>query len=75
MPLYKIDFEVDNGASYTKDIALVIADTDKEAEEKLRKLINSIDSETCVSEIFKISIFTGDILTGRHGYTNKMTIL
>ena len=75
MLLYKIDFEVDNGASYNKDSALVMAYTKEEAEEKLKKLINSIDSETCVSEIFKTSLFAGDVFTGQHGYTNKMTIL
>lgn len=75
MLLYKIDFKVDNGASYTKDSALVMAHSKEEAEEKLKKLINSIDSETCVSEIFKTTIFSGDVFTGNHGYTNKMTIL
>ena len=71
MTIYKIDFQVDNGVSYDTDRALVIAHDEKEAEEKLRKVINSIDSETCVSKIFKISLFCGDVFTGNHGYTNK----
>ena len=74
MKSYKIDFEVDNGAYYYKDIALVKAQNEEEAESKLRKLINSIDNETCVSEIFKTSIFTGDVFTGNHGCTNGTPI-
>lgn len=68
MTVYRIDFEVDNGASYNKDVALVFAATPVEAEEKLRRLINSIDSETCVSEIFKITVFNGEVFTGNHGW-------
>ena len=75
MFLYIINFEVDNGASYDKDTAIVMAHNKEEAEEKLKKLINSIDSETCVSKIFKTTIFSGDVFTGNHGYTNKLTIL
>jgi len=75
MLLYKIDFEVDDGAYYRKDSAIVMVHNKEEAEAKLRKLINSINSETCISEIFKTTIFAGDVFTGNHGYTNKMTIL
>jgi len=66
--LFKIDFEVDNGAAYTRDVALVMANDSEEAVRKLRQLINSINSETCVSEIFKINVFNGSVFTGRHGY-------
>ena len=65
--LYKIEFEVDNGYSYTRDVALVVADNSEEARKKLRNLINSIDIETCVSEIFKTEVFNGNVFTGRHG--------
>lgn len=68
MFLYRIEFEVDNGASYDKDVAIVMAHNAEEANEKLRKLINSIDSETCVSEIYKTVIFGGEVFTGRHGW-------
>jgi|GEM_PF-6680241 len=67
--LYRIEFDVDNGATYTKDNALVIASNPDEAEEKLRKFINYMDSETSVSEIFNISPYRGDIFTGLHGFT------
>lgn len=66
--LFKIDFEVDNGASYTKDSAIVVADSAAVANEKLRRMIGSIDSETCVSRIFNTSVFNGAIFTGRHGW-------
>lgn len=65
--LYKIKFEVDNGAAYTRDVALVIAESKEEAIGKLKKLINSIDSETCVSKIFETDAFNGDVFTGKHG--------
>lgn len=68
MTLYRIEFEVDNGVSYDKDVALVIASTPEEANEKLRRLINSIDSETCISKIFKTVVFCGDVFTGQHGW-------
>lgn len=66
--IYKVDFEVDNGASYTKDSAIVLANSEEEAIEMLRDMINRIDSETCVSEIFKVHVFTGNVFTGRHGW-------
>ena len=65
---FKIDFEVDNGTSYEKDSAVVGARNFDEAKENLHKYINSIDSETCVSQIFNITVFTGSVFTGRHGY-------
>ena len=68
MFMYRIEFEVDNGVSYDKDNALVMAYNAEEAVEKLKGLINSIDSETCVSQIFKTSIFIGDVFTGNHGW-------
>ena len=68
MLLYRIEFEVDNGASYDKDVAIVMAHISEEAVEKLKKLINSIDSETCVSRIFKTEVFGGEVFTGNHGW-------
>lgn len=68
MSLYRIEFEVDNGASYNKDVAIVMAHDAEEANEKLRSLINSIDSETCVSKIYKTVVFGGDVFTGKHGW-------
>ena len=68
MLLYRIEFEVDDGAWYRKDSALVLANNEEEAVKKLKSLINSINSETCVSEIFKIVIFGGEVFTGNHGW-------
>lgn len=67
MLLYKIQFEVDNGFYYDKDVALVMAHDKEEAIEKLRQMINAINSETCVSMIFDVSVFDGDVFTGNHG--------
>ena len=71
MSLYRIEFEVDNGVYYVRDAAIVMARSEEEAHEKLRKLINSIDSETCVSRIYKTVIFEGDVFTGNHGWNNR----
>lgn len=68
MLLYRIKFEVDDGVWHDKDVALVMAHNTEEAVEKLRSLINSIDSETCVSRIFKTEIFNGEVFTGNHGW-------
>ena len=68
MLLYRIEFEVDNGTAYTKDVALVMAHNAEEANEKLRNLINAIDSETCVYKIYKTAIYSGEVFTGRHGW-------
>lgn len=65
--LYSIAFEVDNGTSYDNDMALVSANDVWEAEIKLRNYINSLNSETCVSRIYKVRQFNGDVWTGRHG--------
>lgn len=66
--IYEIDFEVDNGVSYDKDSAIVLANSEEEAVEMLRGMINGIDSETCISKIFKVHVFTGNIFTGKHGW-------
>lgn len=67
MQLYKIKFEVDNGFCHDMDVALVMAHNEEEAVEKLRQMINAINSETCVSMIFDVSVFDGDVFTGNHG--------
>jgi hypothetical protein len=66
--LYSVAFEIDNGTSYENDTAVVAANDVWEAEVKLRNYINSLDSETCVSKIYNIRAFEGDVWTGRHGY-------
>jgi len=68
MLLYQIKFEVDDGAYYRDDVAIVIAHDAEEANKKLRNLINSIDSETCVSKIYKTVLFDGEVFTGNHGW-------
>lgn len=68
MKPYKIEFEVDNGVSYNKDVALVMANNAEEANEKLRGMIGFIDSETCVSKIYKTTTFCGEVFTGNHGW-------
>lgn len=65
---FRIEFEVDNGVAYNKDVAIVMANNVEEANEKLRRMIGSIDSETCVSKIFKTVTFKGDVFTGQHGW-------
>lgn len=67
LKLYTVAFEVDNGVSYENDTALIIANDAWEAEVKLREYINSIDSETCVSKIYNVRAFEGEVFTGRHG--------
>lgn len=67
MRWYHISFEVDNGASYNKDTALVFAGNKEEAQEFLRNHISSLSHETCVSEIFSVSVFSGCVFTGNHG--------
>ena len=67
LKLYTVAFEVDNGVSYENDTALIIANDAREAEVNLREHINSIDSETCVSKIYNVRAFEGEVFTGRHG--------
>ena len=66
--LHMIEFEVDNGVSYTRDVALVDAFCVGEAEVFLRKYINSLDSESCIYNILSIKSFEGKVFTGKHGY-------
>ena len=66
--LYSVAFEVDNGTAYINDTAVVSANDAWEAEVKLRNYINSIDSETCISRIYNVRAFEGEVFTGRHGY-------
>lgn len=68
MQLYKIELEVDNGIFHDHDFAIVVANNEEEANKKLRQYINSINSETCVSKIYKTEIFNGEVFTGNHGW-------
>lgn len=68
MNWYKIAFEVDDGASYTKDSALVEAVDEEDAVAKLRNLINSLGYDTCVSKVYSVTKFQGTVFTGRHGW-------
>ena len=65
---YKINFEVDDGASYVKDFALVEGLDKEDAVDKLRNLINSLGCDTCISKIFNITVFHGTVFTGKHGW-------
>lgn len=67
MRWYEISFEVDDGASYTKDSALVRAGSKDEAQEFLRSHISSLGHEVCISEIFSVNVFSGCVFTGKHG--------
>ena len=69
--IYKIDFEVDNGASFIKDSAIVLAHDAEEANKKLVNMINSINRlypYPYVSKIYNTSIFIGNVFTGNHGW-------
>lgn len=68
MKWYKIDFEVDDGASYVKDSALVEGLDEEDAVDKLKNLINSLGYDTCISKIFNVVVFHGIVFTGRHGW-------
>lgn len=65
--LYTISFEVDNGTSFTDDVACISASGYSDAVRKLNLFINSLDSETCVSKIYSVDPFEGDVFTGKHG--------
>lgn len=65
--LYVISFEVDNGTSFTDDVACISASGYSDAIRKLNLYINSLDSETCVSKIYSVDPFEGDVFTGKHG--------
>ena len=65
---YRINFEVDNGASYVKDSALVEGFNEEDAVDKLRNLINSLGYDTRVSEVYNVMKFQGTVFTGRHGW-------
>lgn len=65
--LYVISFEVDNSVSFTNDSAIIVADNYSDAIRRLNKFINAIDSETCVSKIYSVDKFEGDVFTGKHG--------
>ena len=60
---YKIHYEVDNGASYCKDAAIVVAEDEYGAVGKLKRYISSLSSEHVVSEIFSVEEFTDDIFS------------
>ena len=65
---YRINFEVDDGASYVKDSALVEGINEEDAVDKLKSFINSLGYDTCISKIFNITVFHGTVFTGKHGW-------
>ena len=68
MQLYRIEFEVNTGIFHDHDFAIVVANNEEEANVKLSQYINSINSETCVSNLYKTVIFNGEVFTGNHGW-------
>ena len=68
MNWYKIAFEVDDGASYTNDCALVEAINEENAITKLRNFINYLGYDICISKVYSIMEFQGTVFTGRHGW-------
>lgn len=65
--LFLIKYEFEDGVRYISDTAIVLAVSEDDAEDKLTKAINRIDSETVMVKIHSIEKFTGDIFT-RCGY-------
>lgn len=65
--LYYINFEVDDGYSRTRDVALVDAENSDDAIKKLEKFIGSKDSETFVRRIYETVRWNREVFTGKHG--------
>ena len=61
MKQYKIHYEVDTGCDHIGDIAIVKAESEIEAVEKLKSYILNTGYEHMVSEIFYVKEFTEDI--------------
>ena len=68
---FLIKYEFEDGVRYINDTAIVLAVSEDDAEYKLTKAINRIDSETVMVKIHSIEKFTGDIFTrSRYWETN-----
>lgn len=64
---YYIEYEVDNGHSYVRDVALVRAKSEKKAIKRLKHFIHRKGGEFSVNEIFGVQEINGDVFTGKHG--------
>lgn len=68
MKCFKVEYAVDNGAYEWRDRACVLAYNKDDAELKLKRYYEAhADSDTYVSEVFRINEFTGNVFTGRFG--------
>ena len=65
--LFLIEYEFEDGTNYYNDSAIVVAESESKAKTKLKKAINSLDSETILVTIFSVNEFKRDIFT-RCGY-------
>lgn len=63
MNQYKIHYRVDTGWEYLIDTAIVKANNEEEAIEKLKSYISSIDNEYYITSVFSIEEFTEEIFS------------
>jgi len=63
MKLYKIHYEVDTGFEFRRDTAIVKADNEKLAIEKLETYISSIANDYSVTEVFFVEEFIDEIFS------------
>ena len=61
MKQYKIHYEVDTGCDHIGDIAIVKAESEIEAVEKLKSYISDTGYEHMVSDVYYVKEFTEDI--------------
>ena len=71
MKCFMIEYEIDNGARFYRDTAIVYAVDEPEAKIKLQYFVGYQDSETYCSEIFSVKEIRFDIFTGEFGYRGE----
>ena len=61
MKQYKIHYEVDTGCDHIGDIAIIRAENESEAIQKLKSYIWDTGYEHMVSQVFYVKEFTEDV--------------
>ena len=66
---YAVYYRVDTGYDWVSDCALVFAENENEVVRKINEHVNLIGYEYMIDKITVIHKFSGDVFTGRYGWS------
>lgn len=71
MKCFMVEYEIDNGARFYRDTAIVYAVNESEARIKLKSFVGHQGYEIYCSHIISVKEISFDIFTGEFGYRGE----